>query len=79
MFNSKSYGKWKARLKQLIPDTCASRLTKLAVLIVGIFASQSVYLSVLARKVPIRVKKLSLTKRLERFLRNSSVGCESVV
>ena len=36
MFNSKSYVKWQARLKQLIPDTCASRLTNLALLIVGI-------------------------------------------
>lgn len=67
MFNSTSYVKWQARLKQLIPDTCASRLTNLTLLMVGIFTSQSVHLSVLARKIPIRAKKLSLAKRLKRF------------
>jgi len=77
MFNSKSYVKWQARLKQLIPDTCASRLKNFALLIVGIFASRSVYLSVLSRKVPIRAKKLSLAKRFKRFLDNPAVDVEA--
>ena len=63
-------------LRQQIPDQCESRLTNMALLIVGIFTSQSVYLSVLARKLPIRANKLSLTKRLERFLDNSAVNVE---
>jgi hypothetical protein len=63
-------------LKQLIPDNCKSRLTNLVLLIVGIFESQSVYLSVIARKLPIRAKKLSLAKRLERFLDNAAVDVE---
>jgi len=73
MFNSQSYGKWQRMLKQLIPDTCNSRLTNLVLLIVGIFESQSVYLSVIVRKIPIRAKKLSLAKRLERFVGNTAV------
>lgn len=76
MFNSQSYGKWQAMLKQLIPDNCNSRLTNLVLLIVGIFESQSVYLSVIARKIPIRAKKLSLAKRLERFVDNETVEVE---
>jgi len=77
MFNSKSYGKWKTRLKQLIPDTCASRVTNLVLLIVGIFESKSVHVSVLARKLPIRAKKLSIAKRLERFMSNEAVDVEA--
>ena len=77
MFNSTSYGKWQTRLKQLIPDNCQSRLTNLALLIVGIFESKSVYVSVLARKLPIRAKKLSLAKRLERFMSNTAVEVEA--
>jgi len=76
MFNSQSYGKWQVMLKQQIPDSCASRLTNFVLLVVGIFESQSVYLSVIARKLPIRAKKLSLAKRLERFMDNSAVVVE---
>lgn len=77
MFNSQSYGKWQTMLKQLIPDKCASRLTNLVLLMVGIFESQSVYLSVLARKIPVRAKKLSLARRFERFLDNKAVQVEN--
>jgi len=76
MFNSQSYGKWREQLTQLIPDNCGSRLTNLTWLIVGIFVSQSVYLSVMARKIPIRAKKLSIARRLERFVDNESVQVE---
>jgi Transposase DDE domain len=64
-------------LKQLIPDNCESRLTNLVLLIVGIFEAKSVYLSLLAREIPIRAKKLSLAKRLERFLDNEAVEVEA--
>ena len=77
MFNSQSYRKWQKQLAQHIPDGCESRLTNLALLIVGMLSSQSVYLSVIARKVPIRAKKLSLAKRFERFLSNEAVDAES--
>jgi len=77
MFNSQSYRKWQAQLKQLIPDRCESRLSNLALLIVGMWCSQSVYLSVIARKIPIRAKKLSLAKRFERFLSNQAVDVKT--
>jgi len=77
MFNSQSYRKWQKQLAQHIPDRCESRLTNLALLIVGMLSSQSVYLSVIARKVPIRAKKLSVAKRFERFLSNEAVDAES--
>jgi hypothetical protein len=73
MFNSRSYGKWKMMLMQLIPDSCSTRLSNLALLIVGILESRSVHLSIIARKLPIQVKKLSLVKRLERFVNNKAV------
>jgi len=78
MFNSHKYGSWRAKLRQQIPDQCESRLTNLTLLIVGIFASQSVHLSIVARKLPIRAKKLSLTKRLARFVDNPAVDVEAL-
>lgn len=76
MFNSQSYGKWQAMLMQLIPDNCSSRLANFVWLLIGIFESKSVYLSVIARKLPIHAKKLSIAKRLERFLSNQAVDVE---
>ena len=77
MFNSQSYGKWQAMLMQLIPDTCKSRLSNLVLSIVGIFESRSVDLSVIARKLPSRAKKLSLAKRFERFVDNEAIDVET--
>jgi hypothetical protein len=77
MFNSQSYSKWQKQLAQLIPDRCESRLTNMVLLIIGMLRSQSVYVSVIARHLPIRAKKLSLARRLERFLDNEAVEVES--
>jgi hypothetical protein len=76
MFNSQSYGKWQRMLKQLIRDNCKSRLSNRVLLLVGIFESKRVHLSVIARKLPIRSKKLSLAKRFERFMDNAAVEVE---
>jgi len=76
VFNSQSYGKWQKMLVQLIPDDCPSRLLNLTWLIVGIFVSGSVYTSVIARHLPIRANKLSIAKRLERFMSNPAVNVE---
>ena len=56
-------------LMQRIPDDCDSRLTNLIYLMMGLFQSRSVQLHLVARKTPIRAKKLSIVKRFERFLR----------
>jgi hypothetical protein len=59
---------------QRIPDECDSRLSNLIFLMMGIFQSGSVQLNLVARKTPIRAQKLSIVKRLTRFLNNSAVG-----
>jgi hypothetical protein len=45
-------------------------MLNMLLLVVGLFKASSVHLSLVARKVPIRAKKLSLDKRLRRFLDN---------
>lgn len=76
MFNSQSYSKWQRMLMQLLPDNCQTRLVNMTLLIVGIFSSRSVYLSIIARKIPLRVQKWSIAKRFERFLDNDAVDVE---
>jgi hypothetical protein len=60
-------------LMQRIPDECESRLTNLIYLMMGLFQARSVQLPIVARKTPIRAKKLSIVKRFERFLQNAAV------
>ena len=60
-------------LLQRIPDQCDTRLTNLIYLMMGIFQSSRVQLNLIARKAPIRAKKLSIVKRLTRFLDNAAV------
>jgi hypothetical protein len=60
-------------LLQRIPDDCDTRLANLIYLMMGMFQSRSVQLNLVARKTPIRAKKLSIVKRLARFLDNPAV------
>lgn len=60
-------------LLQRIPDACNTRLTNLIYLMMGLFQSRSVQLNLIARKTPIRAQKLSIVKRLTRFLANPAV------
>lgn len=74
--NSVLYRIWRKRLSQLIPEGCKYhryRLTNMLLLVVGIYKAESVQLGLIARKLPIRVKKLSLVRRLERFLDNGAI------
>ena len=71
--NSRLYRIWRERLAQLAPDDCKSRLMNMQLLVVGLYKAESVHLSKVARKLPIRAKKLSLDKRLRRFLDNGAV------
>src|SRR5688572_27888105 len=69
--NSHLYSSWRKELAQVVGDKYQKyRLTNLVLLVVGIFQARSVHLSVIARKIPIRAQKLSLMKRLARFLAN---------
>jgi hypothetical protein len=67
------YRIWHRRLLQDVPDECDSRLTNLIWLMMGIYLAGSVHLDLIARKLPIRAKKLSIVKRLFRFLDNAAV------
>lgn len=60
-------------LLQRIPDDCDTRLTNLIYMMMGMFQSRSVQLNLIARKTPIRAQKLSIVKRLARFLDNPNV------
>jgi len=58
---------------QWIADDCDSRVTNLVWLMFGMFQARSVQLNLVARKLPIHAKKLSLVQRLARFLWNGAV------
>ena len=60
-------------LLQRIPDPCDTRLTNLIYLMMGMFLAGSVQLPKIARKLPLRQQKLSVVKRLSRFLDNPAV------
>ena len=59
---------------QWIADECDRRVTNLVWLMFGIFQARSVQLNLVARKWPIRAKKLSVVQRLARFVGNGAVG-----
>jgi hypothetical protein len=71
--NSGLYRIWRERLAQLSPDGCQSRLLNMVWLVVGLFKARSVQVSRIACQTPVRAKKLSLDKRLRRFLGNAAV------
>lgn len=72
--NFKTYHTWFRQLAQIVPDTCESRLTNLTLLVVGLYHAGNVHLSTIVRKWPLAAKKLSLTRRLTRFLANPAVN-----
>ncbi|MEL6319592.1 MAG: hypothetical protein AAFQ57_02935, partial [Cyanobacteria bacterium J06626_14] len=73
MLNSVLYAIWKPYLTQHLPDHCRTRLENMVLLVMGMYQASSVHLSKVARKLPIDVQKLSLTRRLRRFLDNEAV------
>ncbi len=62
-----------ARLVMLLPQEVDSRLTNMVYLMMGIFLSESVQTGRMASRIPLRVKRLSIVRRLERFLDNPGV------
>jgi hypothetical protein len=67
------YSSLQAFIRQTLPDDCPTRLTNLVWMLSGLFLSGSVQLNLIARKLPLRAKKLSTVKRFSRFLDNPSV------
>lgn len=70
---SQLYRSLYARLVELMPAEIDSRLTNMVYLMMGIFQSRSVQTGQLASHVPLRVKRLSIVRRMERFLSNGAV------
>jgi hypothetical protein len=67
------YRTWQRQFLQWLPDDRDSRMTNLIWLMYGILKAGSVHLNRVARHVPVRAKKLSIVKRLARFLDNGAV------
>jgi hypothetical protein len=67
------YGSLYGRLVQLWPDECDSRLVNMVYLLMGIWGSRSVQTGRIAAHIPVLVKKMSLVRRMERFLNNGAV------
>ena len=61
------------RLSKLWPNEVDSRVTNMVYLMMGIFLGRTVQTGRLASKIPVRAKRLSLVRRLERFLNNPAV------
>lgn len=67
------YGSLYLRLAQLWPEECDSRIVNMVYLLMGIWEGRSVQTGRIAAHVPVRAKKLSIVRRLERFLSNGAV------
>jgi hypothetical protein len=67
------YGSVYLALAQLLPSECDSRLTNMALLMIGILGAHSVQTGRLAAYIPLHIKKLSVVRRMERFLDNGAV------
>lgn len=62
---------------QLLPKERDSRLRNLALLMIGILGARSVQSGRLAAYIPLHIKKLSIVRRMERFLDNGAVRVRS--
>jgi len=61
------------RLAKLRPAEVDSRVTNIVFLMMGIFLSRSVQSGRMASQIPLRIKRVSIVRRLERFLENGAV------
>lgn len=75
--NLRLYNKMLHRIRQWLPDERVTRQRNLALLVVGLYLGQSVYLTKMGSHLPVAAKKLSLATRLRRFLRNAAVCVEA--
>ena len=65
------------RVIEILPDEVASRLTNLVYLMMGIYLARKVQTGLIAGKIPLRIKRVSIIRRLERFLDNGAVRVRS--
>lgn len=73
MLTNKLYHTWIQRIRELRPNQRITQIRNFALLLYGIYASQSVTLSKVAGKIPGKAKLLSTFRRLERFLDNPAI------
>ena len=71
--NLRLYHKIFGQIRHWLEDERVTRQRNLALLVIGMYLAQSVYLTKIANKLPVHAKKLSLADRLRRFLRNAAV------
>jgi hypothetical protein len=67
------YRNLERRLRSTGAPACRTQWQNMLWLMAGLYWSSSVYLTHIARKLPIRAQKLSLERRLRRFLDNPAV------
>lgn len=67
------YDKWHEFLSQLRPNEHKTRLKNFTNLMVSIFESKSVHLSVIANKIPAKATLPSVTRRMQRLLDNPAI------
>src|SRR5947207_14990564 len=67
------YSKLYLRLAQLWSNECDSRIVNMVYLLMGIWGARSVQTGRIAAHVPVKAKKMSIMRRLERFLSNGAV------
>lgn len=70
------YTKWMNVIEKLLPDEPETRRTNFVQMLVGIYASRSVHLSEIAKRMVSSAKRESLVVRLSRFLDNAGVEVE---
>jgi hypothetical protein len=67
------YGSLYQRLVQLWPEECDSRIVNMVFLMMGMMGARSVQSGRIAADVPVAAKKMSIVRRIERFLSNRAV------
>ncbi len=66
------YDTWFKRIRELLPEERVTRVRNVAWMIVGLYLSQSVHLSCMARKLPFVAKLTSITDRFRRLIDNEA-------
>ena len=71
--NLRLYRKMLAEMREFLPGERITRVRNMTLVVTGLFLAESVYLSAIAKKVPLSGRLASSANRLRRFLRNPRV------
>ena len=74
MPTNKLYHNWMRQICELRPKQRITQVRNFVWLMIGIYQSQSVYLSKIAGEIPGSAKLVSTTRRLSRFLDNAAIN-----